>query len=82
MCAFNTKRGTGRSSTAKVLSLPDEKDSRPDKLRSTAPKMWARRSSPAAMTFSRSLGQVGDLLGSKGIFKIGSCSLDGGVVGE
>lgn len=76
------KRGIGKSSAVNVLWLSDENDSRPDRLRSTAPRIWTRRSSPAAMAASRSLGHVGDLLGNDGMCKIGSRSSHDGDVGE
>lgn len=40
------------------------------------------RRSPAATAFSKALGHVGDLLGSDGTFKTGSCSRTGGVLGQ
>lgn len=44
--------------------------------------MFAMRRSPAATAFSIALGHVGDLLGSDGMFKIGSRSSEGGDVGQ
>lgn len=77
------KRGTGISSGTIVASLADENDWSSEKLRSTAPMTCVIRLSPAAaIASSRSLEQVGDLRGSDGMLKMGSCSTERGDVGE
>ncbi len=78
--ASSINRGRGRSSACKISWVLVENFSKPDKLRSTTPRRCATRFSPAATASSRALGQVGDLRGKNGIFKIGSSSfVDGDV---
>lgn len=76
------KAGTGNPPASKVSWLSADSDWRPDRLESKAPIMFAMRRSPAATAFSIALGHVGDLLGSDGIFRMGSCSSEGGDVGQ
>jgi hypothetical protein len=75
------KRGTGKSSATMVSWLSAEYDSRPERLRSTAPMISEMRRPLEARMSSSALEDVGDRRGSDGMLRMGSSS-DDGEVGE